>query len=84
MLNIVNRDGTIKSRAFKDLSRGGDEYRIIATANSFTGARFWDDSAFKSVDTLKRMKDGAVKSYTREGLEKRFTNVELIQLGEWE
>lgn len=84
MLNIVNRDGSIKSRAFRDLNKGGEEYRIIATTNTFEGTRFWNDSAFKAVDTLKRVKDGAVKSYTREDLERRFINVEIIQLDAWE
>lgn len=79
--NIVNKDGSLKALSFRCL-KTGNAYMIIATANQHASAKFWEDSAFKAVDTLKRVKDGAIKSYTRADLEKRFKNVKTLKT-EW-
>ena len=84
MTNLVNRDGSLKGREFRDLNKGGERYRIIQTVNNFEGGKFWNDSAFKASDTLKRLRDGAKKEYTREDLEARFVNVEIVDNTELE
>jgi len=75
-MNLVgSNSGIIKYLYFKCLDTG-EEYVVCSSRSTFTGEKFWEDSTWHSMDTVKRLRDGVKRDFTRRNLYKRFKNVQ--------
>lgn len=53
-------------------------YRLSSTESTHNGLNHWDDSVYKSKDTIKRLDDGRYKTFTRAELAARFKDIENL------
>ena len=76
MINLVNTNGSIKSRCWR-CNTTNQNYEIISTSSTYNASHY-RDKAIYAKHIVKR-KDGLKRTLTTPELSERFTNVTTLQ-----